>query len=195
MEKLMNSENSFRKKLEFGEEAERKICMYLQKQGYYTLPLYQFRRRIETENNGTPSFKYIVNFFKNKTKSDKEIASPDIIVVGNKKNFFCEVKRKQSWVRGYGVDDAIETGLDISRLEDYFKLMESSNMELHLYFIQEIQEPIGVYRIIINNKNVERIMENVRKPAQRVYKSHDYKKTEYMAFFNINDLEKINIDI
>jgi len=180
----MNNNEFFQNQLEFGEEAERIVNDYLISQGYFTLPLYQFRR-VETELTGTPSFKYI-----SKYGFTKEIPSPDIIVCGKGENFFCEVKRKQSWVdKKYS--SRLETGLDRPRLEEYFKLMENSNMDLHIYFVQEEQEPIGIYRIIITNENRNEVMESVREKPQYVRKSHNYIKTEWMAFFGIKNLEKI----
>lgn len=129
---------NFYQKLMFGQDGEKQVAEYLiniEKRNK-VLPLFQF-----SYGSSSPFISSI----------EGEIIAPDFLILDRGKYSYAESKRKQKWVL-YNKNTARETGLDVKLWKEYMRLVRSTGAPIELYFLHEIEEPIGLYRIIITEE-------------------------------------------
>lgn len=138
--------NTFKEKLAFGEEGEAIVVEMLTHQFQRTcLPLYQFTPRYAPVWH-TPA---------------GEVKAPDIVSITNTgRTIHAESKRKQSWVIGYNSNTSRETGIDAKLWVHYIRLVRFTRVPLELYFVQEVEDPIGIYKLTISEATLDEFAQN-----------------------------------
>ena len=166
---LKSSNQIFHERLEIGKCGEQIIGNILMKQGFVIQPLYQF------DPSKTPKL----------FSETDEFDAPDFIAFGKNKVIFPESKLKNQWVdMKYSVDEnQLETGFDLKSWIQYRKLYERTGIEIHVFFIQQEQEPIGIYKLVINKELLSNMKENV-----------DYRRDpkNEMIYFNFDILQGVD---
>lgn len=133
-------QQSFKEKLQWGEEGEQIIGNLLMDKGYSIVPLYQY-----ANTESAPSL----------FVGGKSLILPDIQIFGNnKKPFWVECKRKRKWVHW---KKKRETGFDAYSFKHYKKIQELTGLKVYIVFIHEDETPTGIYAI-----TSEKFEENAR---------------------------------
>ncbi len=171
------NKNKFQVNLEDGQEGEKQLAEILLKQGAIIQPLYQY------EPTKTPYLFFDDNF--------TPLVAPDILVIRGGVVTFAECKRKHGWTKNWMYDGRLETGLDNRLFLQYVRLYELSKIPIEIYFIHEDEEPVGIYRITINEQNYHELLSG-RQELRRIDKiPKNNNEHTCMTFFDIEDLEKI----
>tara|TARA_Y100001938_G_C8025430_1_gene397731 strand:- start:86 stop:559 length:474 start_codon:yes stop_codon:yes gene_type:complete len=125
---MEQNKDNFKDKLIFGKEGEKDIALKLIENGFYILPLYQFKDGIAPQ---------IIN-------KSKSIISPDLICFKNGKIIFFEVKSKNQWVN---YTDVLETGCNYKHYQDYKRLSLETEIKLYIVFNHVKGKEQGIYYI------------------------------------------------
>lgn len=126
--------NNFSESLAFGKEGEHRVAIELFNRGFYVMPLYQFSDAL------APAI-YALS---------QSYTAPDLIACKDGKVYFVEVKRERQWVRGF---NGTETGVTAKLYDGYKRLSDDTGVPLFVVFLQDVQEPTGVYMTEIHNEH------------------------------------------
>jgi len=123
---------SFKEALEFGEQGEKEVALFLMNKGYTVLPLYQFNKEhapFLLSNIG-------------------KITLPDLDCYHiNKPSIFVEVKSKKQW----NITNKIkETGFDLKHFKEYIKIQDITKKQVWVVFNHKGKDE-GLYIVKLNN--------------------------------------------
>ena len=125
---------SFKEALQYGQEGEHIVAALCLSQSFSVMTLYQF----------TASTAPLI------LCNTSSFTSPDLMLWKQGKSWFAEVKRKNQWVR---FDGNVETGLNYRHYLEYKSLSDKTGIPCILFFIQENEQPTGIYIVDIHNTN------------------------------------------
>jgi hypothetical protein len=160
----MNKMTDFKTKWAWGEEGEAEVKKLLLDQGNMVLTFEQFHPVVAPVMEQINEYGLLSCY-----------TAPDILVLAPS-HFLVECKRKRNWVRFSG---ELETGIDERFYRQYARIEEITGLPVWLYFIHEVEEPFGIFRVPL--KNYTRMFDGNKSgnsyPAER--------------FYNFNVLQKI----
>ena len=153
---------NFKEALEFGEEGEKEVALFLMNKGYTVLPLYQFNKEhapFLLSRNG-------------------KITLPDLDCYHKTKaSIFVEVKSKNQW---NVTNKIIETGFDLKHFKEYVKIQDKTNKEVWVVFNHKGKDE-GMY--IVNLNKFYRKWDGKNNKGQI--------KSKALIFYKKEDLQKI----
>ena len=154
---------SFKEKLDFGEDGEKDVAIFLMSKGYTVLPLYQFNKEhapfLLSENG--------------------KIILPDLDCYHpTNTSIFVEVKSKNQW---NVTNSIIETGFDLKHFDEYVKIQYNTKKEVWVVFNHKGKNQ-GMYIVALNK--FHRKWNGKNKKGEI--------KSKALIFYKKEDLKKIN---
>jgi hypothetical protein len=130
-------------RLDTGKGWERDIAIWLAAEhGYCVLPA----RSLNSDPRGPRLM-----------AGDGDLIQPDLLVMSRRARAWCDVKYRTSWSL-YRTTGKLQTGCDLAHFDDYARVQEATGIPAWLVFVQDVQEPTGVYWAPIT-----RLLSNVRR--------------------------------
>lgn len=132
--------NDFERKLAWGGQAERALSLWLQQQGWYVLPTYDYSG---LDNNKAPKLEG--------SSPNRSLVIPDLLAAQfSKGTVWLEVKRKSKadWTHQTG---RRETGIPLRLWNDYLDVQHETRLDVWVLFVHEQEDEVRGQRITYLN--------------------------------------------